>query len=305
MKIFNKIRYYIGAARANWKNKYLLVIRNVYTHKESISILLSPKNIFVLVTTSVFILIVVTISLIAFTPLRVYVPGYTNPEDYHNYKKMALYVDSLDMVVKQNQQYVDNFYNVLNDNLKETEEINPNSSKEKKVKELSNEEKAAREKAKKLIYEEAEMILTRSADGNVASNASISIGERANVTRMFLSPPTSGIITSEFDPSANEVGIVIKNNKNTLINSVADGVIIYAGYSAKDGNTIIIQHQGSVLSIYKHAESLLKQTGYKVKGREPIAKMGATGTTTIGTHLYFELWFNGVPVNPLHYIAIN
>ena len=305
MEIFNKIRYYIKAARNNWKNKYLLVIRNIDTHKESITILLSPKNIFVLVTTVVFALILVTISLIAFTPLRVYVPGYTNPEDYRNYKKMALHIDSLDMALKQNQQYVDNFYNVLNNKIERTEEIVPNSSKEKAVQELSKQERAVREKAKESIYEEAEMLLTKNNESYGVSNVSIPVGERANTNRLFLSPPTSGMIISEFNPSINEVGIAIKNNKNTLINSVADGVIIYAGYSTKDGNTIIIQHQGSVVSIYKHAESLLKYTGYKVKGGEPIAKMGETGITTIGTHLYFEIWFNGVPVNPLHYIVIN
>jgi Membrane-bound metallopeptidase len=305
MKIFNTIRYYIKAARSNWKNKYLLAIRNVDTHKESINILLSPKNIFVLVTTSVFILIMLTIALVAFTPLRVYVPGYTNPEDYRNYKKMAVHVDSLDMVLKQNQQYIDNFYNVLNDKIEKEEEIDPNTPKEKTGKELSKKEQAERDKAKESIYEEAEMILTRGNESYVASNVSIPVVERANANRLFLLPPASGMIMSEFNPSANEVGIVIKNNKNTLIHSVADGVIIYAGYNTKDGNTVIIQHQGNMISIYKHAESILKHIGYKVKGGEPIAKMGETGTTVHGIHLYFELWYNGVPVNPLHYIVIN
>ena len=306
MKIFEKLRYYFNAIRNNWKIKYLLVIKNKNTHQEKISILLSPKNIFVLVTTGVLMLIFLTIILIAFTPLRVYVPGYTNPDDYQNYKKNALRVDSLDMVLKRNQQYVDNFYNVLHDRILEEEESAAvlNEKYEGK-KELSEKEQKKRQQAKETVFEEAEMIMNKASEQRTAGGMSIPISERADISRLFLLSPAHGVIISEFNPVAGKMGINIRNVRNTLVSSVADGIIIYAGYDPIEGNTIIIQHHNNVLSVYKHVETILKNVGYKVKGGEPVAKMGDSGTSPQEVNLYFELWYNGIQVNPSDYIVIN
>ena len=115
---------------SNWKTKYRLVIKNDSTHQEKLTFRLSPRNVFVLVTTSAVFLITITAMLIAFTPLRVYVPGYTTPDEYREYKRLALYVDSVDLLVRQNQQFLDNFYNVINDRL-EKEDLQQENQEQK------------------------------------------------------------------------------------------------------------------------------------------------------------------------------
>ncbi|HQH40699.1 MAG TPA: M23 family metallopeptidase, partial [Bacteroidales bacterium] len=65
---------------------------------------------------------------------------------------------------------------------------------------------------------------------------------------------------------------------------------------------LVIQHPNNLVSVYKHNAELLKQTGNMVKAGEVIAIVGNSGEYTSGPHLHFELWHNGIPVNPEEYI---
>jgi len=303
---FKKIKHYWGLLRINWKTKYRLIIRNDDSHADKISFLLSPKNVFVLVTTSSVLLIILTALLIAFTPLRVYVPGYTNPEEYRNLKKMATRIDSMELMVNQNQQYIDNFYSIINDQItsttEETEDIKEKNSSQKA---LSESEKRKIAEANAEIFEDADLIMKEKLSLKNSATASTPISKRANINTLLLLPPTIGAIITEYNSAKNHYGIDIKNIRSTLITSVADGIVIFSGYDPKDGNTIIIQHSGNLISVYKHTEILLKGEGYKVFSGEPIARMGNSGNTKEGVHLHFELWYNGFPVNPLDYIVVN
>ena len=78
--------------------------------------------------------------------------------------------------------------------------------------------------------------------------------------------------------------------------------MIYAGWSEEAGYTIQLQHDGDIVSIYKHNEKLLKTTGDKVSAGSPIALVGNTGNLSTGDHLHFELWHKGETVDPTKYI---
>ena len=82
-----------------------------------------------------------------------------------------------------------------------------------------------------------------------------------------------------------------------------DGTVIYDGWSDEDGYTIHIQHDGDIVSIYKHNEKLLKKTGDKVSAGMPVALVGNTGKLSTGDHLHFELWHKGETVDPAKYIS--
>lgn len=306
MNKFKKIKHFFGLIRINWKTKYRFVIKNDNTHADLFSLLLSPKNVFVVVTTSVFLLILLTTLLIAFTPLRVYVPGYTDPEEYRNFKKIALKVDSVELLLKQNQQYIDNFYSIINDQITPDEQdIATKESEPAAKKKISEKERKKIEEARIEIQEKADMLIKERLGQKNGNKISSPVSKRANINTLLLLPPTIGTVITEYNFSQSHYGIDIKNSRNTLITSVADGIIIFSGFDPKDGNTIIIQHSGNLISVYKYNEILLKDEGYKVKSGEPIAKMGNSGITKKGVHLHFELWYNGFPVNPLDYIVVN
>jgi murein DD-endopeptidase MepM/ murein hydrolase activator NlpD len=303
---FKIVKHYWSLLRVNWKTKYRLIIRNDDSHADKISLLLSPKNVFVVVTTSSVLLIILTALLIAFTPLRVYVPGYTNPEEYRNLKKMATRIDSMELMLTQNQQYIDNFYSIINDQITtNTEEAENIKEKSSSPKELSESEKKKIAEANAEILEDADLIMKEKLSLKNSASASTPISKRANINTLLLLPPTIGAVINEYNPAGNHYGIDIKNIRSTLITSVADGIVIFSGYDPKDGNTIIIQHSGNLISVYKHTDILLKGEGYKVFSGEPIARMGNSGNTKRGVHLHFELWYNGFPVNPLDYIVVN
>ena len=101
--------------RKNWKNRFHLLIREDTTQKEVFSFKLSPRNIFVVVTLSAFSLILLTGLLIAFTPLGIYVTGWRHHDEYRKYREMARKVDSVEILLAQNQQYINNFYRIMND----------------------------------------------------------------------------------------------------------------------------------------------------------------------------------------------
>lgn len=300
MKIkLKKIKKIWSAIRRNWRVNHRLVITDESTHAHIFELLLTPRRLFVVITTSAFVLIFLTTMLIAFTPLRLYVPGYTNPDEYRKYKKMAVRVDSLENALQQNQQYLDNFYNVLNGIVKveETEDI-PEKTPLNQTEDESIVKDALTE-----IDKKAEQILFNIVDKD--SRSTMPLPQKASVHTITLSPPAVGVVYRLFSMNEKHFGIDIKNEKGTLISSVSKGVILYSGYTPKDGNMIMVQHSGDVISIYKSVETILKKTGDKVNAGDPIATMGNSGLETKTYHLHFELWYNGVPVNPIEYMSIN
>ena len=78
-----------------------------------------------------------------------------------------------------------------------------------------------------------------------------------------------------------------------------EGTVIISNWTKKTGYTIIIQHEYNLISVYKHNSILLKEIGQNVKSGDVIAIIGNSGSDSTGPHLHFELWHNGIPINPI------
>lgn len=289
---------------SDWKTRYRLVFSNEETHEQRFVIKkITIQKIVVVTIIAVFIIIALTALLISLTPLRVYVPGYTSKKEYRLYRQTAAKLDSLEEMVAVNQQYMDNFIALLNDNVPDSKDMIRDSTA------IPNVHYTSRDKDKMLsvkgLEKEAEKILGRIREDKENDNSAVTSFEEAKITNLSLYPPAFGTITRPFNPSVKHYGIDICNVKNSLILNVADGVVIYAGFNVQDGNMIIVQHPGNLISIYKHNETLLKSTGAQVQAGTPIATMGNSGLSENTTvHLHFELWYNGFPFNPLNYFVI-
>ena len=114
--------------------------------------------------------------------------------------------------------------------------------------------------------------------------------------------PTEGYITRGFEPEHNHYGLDIAGKTGNLIVAAADGNIVFSGWTYDDGYIVIISHAGGFMSFYKHNQSLLKSSGSFVRRGEPIATLGNSGTTSSGPHVHFEIWKDGVPVDPSVYM---
>ena len=123
-------------------------------------------------------------------------------------------------------------------------------------------------------------------------------------TAFPLLTPVEGFVTQGFDPSRNHFGIDIAAQRGTPVYAPGDGVVMFAGWTYEDGNMLIIAHGGGYATVYKHNQTLLKNTLNAVKRGEPIALLGSTGKTSAGHHLHFEVWRNGVPQDPNDFLLV-
>ena len=110
--------------------------------------------------------------------------------------------------------------------------------------------------------------------------------------------PADGYLTRGFAAGQRHFGIDIAGNAGSLVRASADGYVVFAGWTSNDGNQIILSHPGGFLTFYKHNQSLLFQSNAAVKRGEPIALLGSSGETSAGPHVHFEVWKDGVPIDP-------
>jgi murein DD-endopeptidase MepM/ murein hydrolase activator NlpD len=84
--------------------------------------------------------------------------------------------------------------------------------------------------------------------------------------------------------------------------AVGDGIVTYSGDRSGYGNVVEVDHGNGYVTRYAHNSRLLVQVGDLVRGGHEIAKAGSTGRST-GAHVHFEVWENGVVVNPIQFLG--
>lgn len=296
-----KLRQVWGIVVKDWKTRYRLVFSNEETLEQRLEIRhITIQKATVVVIIAAFVVIVLTTLLIAFTPLRVYIPGYTSNKDYKQYKQAAAKIDSLEKAIEYNQQFMDNYIAMASGNAPTADEMDRDAAATPQVHAKKRDSLRTRQSHK--ILEEAEMILGRVQKNNTASTPGI---DQAKISNLSIYPPAFGSVCRLFSPDENHYGLDIRGTMNSTVCSVADGVVIFSGYNANDGHFIVVQHPGNLTSIYKRNSRILKRLGDRVSAGTPIALMGNTGATESKTaHLHFELWYNGFPINPLDYLVI-
>jgi hypothetical protein len=97
--------------------KNRLVILNEDTFEEIFSLKLNIMNVFIVATIGAILLIAVTTFIIAFTPLREFIPGYSSSKLKRDATELALKSDSLTTALKKNEAYILGIQKVLNGEL--------------------------------------------------------------------------------------------------------------------------------------------------------------------------------------------
>jgi murein DD-endopeptidase MepM/ murein hydrolase activator NlpD len=278
------------------KNKYRLVFMNDDTLEERFTFRLSRLNVFVALGALTIILIFLTSILIAFTPLREYIPGYTNVGLQRKLFQLQYKTDSIEKDLVQKDLYLRNLKDVINgkdlvsdvpvvrDTLKKYGNIKIRKSIEDSILRLE-------------VENQNKYSISRFGSADNSFRKKISLGN------ILFFIPLKGVVTNEFDPAIKHFGIDVVARKDEAVKAILDGTVILSDWTIETGYVIIIQHQQNIISVYKHNSALLKKTGDVVKAGEPIAIIGETGELQTGPHLHFELWNDGNPVNPKEYIS--
>ena len=278
------------------KKKYRIVVYNNETYEEKIHFKLTLLNFLNLVVFSSVLLIVLVTYLIAFTPLREYIPGYTDVSLNRRVYEMERRADSLEIVFKQKDLYINNLKRIIDGDNFDNDSINsilPKSSNtnfDNIVIKNSKQDSIFR-----IGYEEE----TRN---NLFGNRIMSdVSQEFKLVSFFA--PISGIVTQHFNREEKHFGTDIVASNNSVIKATADGTVVYSDWTVDNGYCIGIQHNGNLFSIYKHNAVLLKDDGDFVNAGDAIAIYGNSGSLSTGPHLHFELWYNGTPLNPEDYIS--
>ena len=96
-------------------------------------------------------------------------------------------------------------------------------------------------------------------------------------------------------------GLDFCGGEGLQITSPAPGVVVFAGPLTVRGNATVIDHGWGVYSGFWHQSEILVQAGERVEQGQVVGLVGGTGRVT-GAHLHWELWVNGVQVNPLDWL---
>lgn len=278
--------------KAFWNNikfKYKLTIINENTLEEIAGVRVSKLNGVSVLLTSVTVIFVVAATIITFTPLRNYLPGYMNSEVRGQVVDNALRVDSLQQIVARQNMYIMNIQDIFSGKVVVDTVHSMDSLTNMRTDSLM--ERTKQEDEYRRQYEESEKY-------NLTS-----ILEDKGTDGLIFHRPTRGMLSGHFDPNNRHFGIDIAAKPNESVVSALDGTIILSTYTAETGYLIEVQHGQDFITVYKHCGSLLKREGDVVKGGEAIALVGNTGTQTTGPHLHFELWRKGRAVNPEKHIV--
>jgi len=277
---------------SNWKkikvfmkSKYRLVILNDTTFGEKLSLRLSPIGILMGMVAITILMTTLVISLVAFTSLREYIPGYGSISERKQILALTMKTDSIEQSLEEREMYINNVLHVLQDSLERRSE-KPKKDMSGKYKNVDVDPGIS----DKQFREEYEQ--------NKSSVASFTNPKLKGLSELVFFAPVKGLVISSYNIKEEHYGVDIVTKVDEKVKNVLDGTVVFTGFSAQDGYVIHIQHSNNITSIFKHNSELLKKTGDRLSAGDVVAVVGNTGDRSKGPHLHFELWYNGIPIDP-------
>ena len=269
---------------------FRLSLLDAKTHQQLKSVRFTRTTFIITIACSVIIFCAVIFSLIAFTPIRTFIPGYPDASTKRAAIQNAIKADSLESVIYKWELYAKNLRRVLEG--ESGLDIDSLMTASQKQAQAAQDAKYLKEQDSLLRKNVQEEEMFEISGRNTRSLP-------IEGTHFFT--PLKGVVTQGYDQAMHPF-IDIAAPEGTAVNAVADGTVIYTGWSEDTGYTIQLQHDSDIISIYKHNDKLLKNVGDKVKAGTTIGLVGNTGGLSSGPHLHFELWYKGESMDPAKHI---
>ena len=278
------------SSKEHRSSKFRLALIDNQSHKQLWTLHFTRTSLFVTAVTLVVSLCAIIFSLIAFTPIRTFIPGYPDARSKRAAIQNAIKIDSLETVIYKWGLYSENLKRVLEgaDPVKIDSIVNAGmaaAARNQDMADIMKQDSLLREKVK----EEEQF-------GISARNR-----RSLPIEGMHFFSPLKGVVSQGYDPLTHPY-VDSTAPAGSVVKATLDGAVIFAGWDDKTGYTIQVQHEGDIVSIYRHNAKLLKKSGDKVSAGSPIALVGNTGEMTTGDHLHFELWHKGEAIDPTKYI---
>lgn len=268
---------------------YRLTLVDINSHKRLFSFRFSHPQLIVGGISAVVVILLGIFSLIAFTPIRTFIPGFPDANSRRQAVQNVLRIDSLETRILQWELYTENLRRVVaGEDPIRLDTLILGSQGSHKVSD-----------ARYLAIRDS---LLR-ADVVQEEQFGVSTQPRRNLPIEALSfyLPVKGVVTKGFDRALHP-WLDITAPAGSTVTAVLDGTVIYTGWNQDTGYILMIQHGNDLLSIYKNNQKLLHKAGDVVKAGTPIGMLASSSSLTKGDHLHFELWYKGAAVDPAQYM---
>jgi murein DD-endopeptidase MepM/ murein hydrolase activator NlpD len=278
--------------KSNWRDKYRFSVINDHTFEEVWHIVLTRYNAFLLITFLLLFIIWGTSTLISFTNLREFIPGYPDVTMRRNILMSAIRLDSLDRELKLRDKYFENMNAIISGNQPAEMSYQHDTTRNYKSIKFNTSPDDSVLRARVENEERYNLTLGPSTSQSVSGLASL-----------HFFPPVKGIVSGKYDIRTKHFGTDIVTKPKALVSAVLDGTVIFTGWTMETGFVIEVQHPNNIISVYKHNASLLKETGDLVHAGDAISVVGDSGERyTSGPHLHFEIWYKGSSLDPEKHI---
>ena len=270
------------------KNKFFrFAIINDNSLEEVFNIKFSRAKLLWLTAAILLAISVIFVLLLGYTPLRNMIPGKSKTHVQNELIMMIQKADSLEKSLGNYSLYTKNLKKVLSDS------VSLDS-----VQDLFREGFTVKEFDFKPSVEDSILRAEVEAEESISLNSNL----KEKKLNSFFIKPVDGLITEGFNKKIGHFGVDVVSKKGAFISSIDDGMVLFSSWTHEFGYVLVIKHQNSFISFYKHNSEVFKSKGDYVKSGETIAIIGNSGKYSTGPHLHFELWKGSSAVNPVNYI---
>ena len=280
--------------RAFWHNikfKYRLTIVNENTLEEVAGLHVSKLNGLSVLLCACTVIFLTAAVIIAFTPLRNYLPGYINSDVRRQIVENALRADSLQQALDRQNRYMMTVRDILSGRVKTDTVASLDSLTDARAEQLM--ERSREEEEFRRRYEEEERYNLTAVTG------------AHDAAGMVFFRPLRAAVAVPFNPADKHFGVDLAAGPRERVMAALDGTVVLAAYIAGEGRVVMIQHAQNFLTVYRHCGGLMCASGDQVKGGDVIALTQDRKDADGGSHpfFHFELWHGGVPVDPARYVV--
>ena len=282
------------------KVRILIISKETYEEKRAFDVSLIMILVYSLFT--FLILTLLTYMIVSATSLRYFIPGYPNTVDTERMEQIdknnLIKLEEYEAKINRYYEYFHNLSVILNGgDIKDEAVTKKDTLSQNNPTHSYNFKLTKNDSLLRLKIDEREKY-----DISIFS-ASNRIDEKLNGVLFF--SPLKGEITNRFDLKKGHYGIDVIASNNEAVKAILNGTVVYADWTPENGHVIQLQHAQNLVSIYKHNSFLLKKTGDLVKAGDAVAIVGNSGELSTGPHLHFELWHNGIPLDPEKFVVFD
>lgn len=263
--------------------RFRFVIADDESHKQLWIRSLSKGRLALVVTTLTVLLATAFFCLVAYTPLRNFVPGYPDARTRKEALSRAILIDSLERAVARWDLYADNLVRVVGGyDALSTDTLT-------RIVSTDSIDRAGLER-----YLKSDSLLR----SKVSGEEQFALGgpdRNLTIEGMQFFTPLKGVVSRPYDRVMHPY-LDLTAPEGSVVMAVLSGSVIDAYWSDESGYVTVIQHDNNIISAYKNNRQNLRKAGDKVSAGSPVALMG--------DHLHLEIWYKGEAVNPAKYIKL-